>query len=364
MNNNINKITLTTKNDFEKAMERVYAWYNNEIIDRVPVQFSAANAQYNVESKENRTPQEWKEIWFDTERVVDSFIDSIKGCQFLGETFPIYWPNLGPDIYAAFYGGELTYGEVTSWSHPIVKDWSEISELKLDKKNKYFRKIEEMTQCAIEKCQGRYLVGYTDLHPSMDCVLAWRGMEQLCYDMIDTPDKVSELLEIASRDFYDIFDHFDNMLKSQGHISVTWLGVPSYGKFHVPSCDFATMMSPAQFDKFAMPYLLEQIKHMDHNVFHVDGSGVARHIDKILDMPEINGIQWVQGVGEDEPIMQWLDLIKKMQDAGKGIMVDLKLHELDEFIQEMSPRGIFLCIGESEPEVQKSIIKKLEKWKS
>ena len=45
-------------------------------------------------------------------------------------------------------------------------------------------------------------------------------------------------------------------------------------------------------------------------------------------------------------------------------MVDLKLHELDEFIEKMSPKGIFLCIGESEPEVQKSIIKKLEKWKS
>ncbi len=364
MKNYSNKITLTTKDDFDKAMDRIYAWYDNEIIDRVPVQFLAANAQYNVESKKNLNPEQWKQLWFDTELVVDSFIKSLEGQQFLGETFPVYWPNLGPDVYAAFYGGELTYGEITSWSHPIVKDLDNISKLKFDKNNKYFKKLEEMTQYAIDKCQGRYLVGYTDIHPSMDCVLAWRGMQQLCFDMMDNPDKVKELMEIASRDFYDIFDHFNNMLKSSGHISVTWLGLPSYGKFHVPSCDFSAMMSPAQFDELVLPYLCQQVKHMDHNVFHVDGRGVAVHLDKILGMPEINGIQWVQGVGEDEPIMQWIDLIKKMQSAGKGIMVDLKLDELDDFMQEFSPEGIFLCIGESDPEIQKSIIKKIEKWTS
>ena len=32
------------------------------------------------------------------------FLKSIEGRRFHGETFPVFFPNLGPDVYAAFYG--------------------------------------------------------------------------------------------------------------------------------------------------------------------------------------------------------------------------------------------------------------------
>ena len=60
---------------------------------------------------------------------------------------------------------------------------------------------------------------------------------------------------------------------------------------------------------------------MTHNIFHLDGKGVARHLDEILNVPEIQAIQWVQGAGADQPILPWLPLIKKIQTAGKGVVV-------------------------------------------
>ena len=82
---------------------------------------------------------------------------------------------------------------------------------------------------------------------------------------------------------------------------------------------------------------------MTHNVFHLDGKGMLRHLDRILDAPEIHAIQWVQGVGDDQPIMQWLPVIQKIQAAGKGIIVDLQLSEFEPFMANMDPRGLYLC---------------------
>lgn len=356
-------VELEGKPDFEMAMRRIYAWYAGEMLDRVPVRFMAHNAAYNLGPPEGQRPSaEAKKWWYDTERRVEEFIQSIEGKRFHGETFPIFEPNLGPDIYASFYGAELSFGEVTSWSHPVVQDWDDLEKLQLDMHNEYFTKIEDLMRCALAQCDGKFMVGYTDLHPSMDCALAWRGSEQLCMDLYDSPEQVKQLVDIASHDFQMIFDHFDALLKAHQQLSVCWMGIPSFGKFHVPSCDFSAMISTEHFVEFSLPALLREVKCATHNVYHVDGRGVARHIDHILAVPEINGIQWVQEMGAGRPIMQWVPLIKKIQASGKGVIVDLQVEELEPFLNAVDPKGIFLWVGTQDEAEQLAIIKRLEKW--
>jgi len=81
---------------------------------------------------------------------------------------------------------------------------------------------------------------------------------------------------------------------------------------------------------------------MTHNVFHLDGKGVAKNIDRLLELPEIQAIQWVQGMGTDTPIMQWIPLLKRIRAAGKSIVVDLALTELEDFIAAMPREGVLL----------------------
>jgi hypothetical protein len=243
--------------DFDMAMRRVYAWYENEIIDRPPVRFVAHNEflEAATEDISALSSAEKKAWWFDAETQVDLFVKSIEGRKFHGETFPVFFPNLGPDVYAAFYGAELEFGEVTSWSVPSLHDLEDMDRLKLDMNNVYWQKLEELTTCALEQCAGKFLVGYTDLHPGLDCVAAWRDPQQLCFDMIDNPDKVLELIELAIADFERIYDHFDALLKARNQLSVSWMGIPSYGRMHIPSCDFSTLISPRFFKQFGLPIL-------------------------------------------------------------------------------------------------------------
>lgn len=355
-------VELEQKPDFEKCMQRIYAWYNQEIIDRAPIRFAAHNAEYSeAHMLKSRSWPCLKDRWWDTAYQIELFEHHLKHSVYNAETFPIYWPNLGPEVYTAFYGVELEYKEVTSYSIPCVHDWSQLDSIKLDLNNSYFRKIEEMTYAALDRCKGKYLVGYTDLHPGIDCAAAFRDPQQLCMDFLLEPEEVKRLIEISSRDFQLIFDYFDAILKKHNQLSVAWMGIPSFGKMHIPSCDFASMISPEQFEEFVLDVIRKEIKPMSHNVFHLDGKGVAKHVDYILAMPEINAIQWVQGMGDDTPIMQWVPFIKKIQAAGKSVVVDLQLHELESFIAAMDPKGLLLCIA-ADPEIQTDIIKRVEKW--
>lgn len=349
---------------FEKAMERVYAWYENEIIDRPPVRFQAHNAILTqaTDNISNLSPEKKKEWWFNVELQVDLFMRSLEGRHFHAETFPVFSPNLGPDVYAAFYGAELEFGEITSWSKPLIEDWDDIEKIQFSKDNEYFQKLEELTEHALERCPGKFMVGYTDLHPGLDCVAAWRDPQQLCFDMIENPDKVKQLADLSMKDFHMIFDHFDAMLKAENQLSVSWLGVPSFGKMHIPSEDFITMISPDFYREFGLPLLEQEVQGIDHNVYHVDGKGVARHIDDILSVPNVDAIQWVQGVGNDYPIMQWVPFIKDLQSREIPVIVDLDRSELEAFMAEMDPEGLFLWIAAESEEEELAILKNIKTW--
>jgi hypothetical protein len=205
------------------------------------------------------------------------------------------------------------------------------------------------------------MVGYTDLHGSLDCVADWRDPQQLCLDIMDNPEKVRAAVRLANESFFPVFDHYDDVLKSHEQLSVTWMGIPSRGKIHIPSCDFSALVSTETFCKFYFPTLQREVRHMTHNIFHVDGVGVLRHLDHILSLPQIQAIQWVQGVGDDLPMLQWLHVIRRVQAAGKGVVVDLQLNELDPFIAAMKPDGLYLCIP-AEEKLQPEILRRLEKW--
>ena len=145
------------KPDFDMAMKRVEAWFANEMIDRPCVRFSEHNADFSgSHTMAGKTWPDLKARWFDAEFQVDFFIESIRGRTFLGETFPVFWPNLGPNVYAAFHDVDLEFGEVTSWIRHCIHEWSDLAKLKFNRENLYFKKIKELTDVALQKSEGRY----------------------------------------------------------------------------------------------------------------------------------------------------------------------------------------------------------------
>jgi hypothetical protein len=352
---------LESKPDFEMSMRRIYAWYDQAIIDRPPVRFTRHNAEYEIHAYVWKP--EWKELrdrWMDTEYQIEFFLKDIQNKRFHGETFPVFWPNLGPNFFAACYGVPLTFGEVTSWAEPDLKEYT--TPRRFNWQHEYMLKIVEMTQAALQICDGKFMVGYTDLHPGIDWLMAQRGSEQLCIDLYESPQAIKPYLQSVTQDFLALYDYFDAMLKAKNQLSVSWMNIPSFGKMHIPSCDFSTMISRRHFDEYIYSSLEQEMLHMTHNVFHVDGKGVARHLDRILELPNLQAIQWVQGMGEDMPILQWAPLIRRIQAAGKSVIFDIDLKELEPLIEALRPEGLLLCMSTENEEQELAVLKRVERW--
>ena len=93
---------LESKPDFTDAMKRIYAWYEQAIIDRAPVRFTRHNAEF--ETSEDIWKPQWRDLkdkWFDEEYQVDKYLRELKGKRVYGETFPVFFPNLGPLLRTA-----------------------------------------------------------------------------------------------------------------------------------------------------------------------------------------------------------------------------------------------------------------------
>jgi len=101
---------------------------------------------------------------------------------------------------------------------------------------------------------------------------------------------------------------------------------------------------------------------MTNNIFHVDGAGVAKHLEVILSVPEIHALQWVQGVGDNYPIMQWVPFIKKLRDRNMPVIVDLSLDDLNDFMDVMEPEGVFLWVATKNETEEIEVLKRIEKW--
>jgi hypothetical protein len=129
-------LELASKPDFAQAMQRIDAWFAQEVIDRPPVRFSRHNAEYELLDEMGAWPSQ-QARWYDAEHQIARFLRQIEGKTFHGETFPVFWPNLGPNFFAGLFGCRLEFSDVTSWAEPILHDYDQ--PVALDWQSEYLR---------------------------------------------------------------------------------------------------------------------------------------------------------------------------------------------------------------------------------
>jgi len=128
-----------------------------------------------------------------------------------------------------------------------------------------------------------------------------------------------------------------------------------------PSLPSRRLRCKPDFDEFCMPVIRREAELFRHNVFHMDGPGVARHVDSILTLPNLAAVQWAQGYGPNKPIMQWIPLIQTIQQAGKSVIVDLELDEIAPFMAKVDPTGVMLWVP-AEPKDQPEMLEMVNRW--
>jgi hypothetical protein len=74
------------------------------------------------------------------------------------------------------------------------------------------------------------------------------------------------------------------------------------------------------FEEFCLPDTVAACRRADHTLYHLDGPGALRHLERLLAIPELDCVQWIQGAGNPPP-SKWLDMLRGVQAAGKSVQV-------------------------------------------
>jgi hypothetical protein len=103
------------------------------------------------------------------------------------------------------------------------------------------------------------------------------------------------------------------------------------------------------FERFVMPDLVACCDHLDHAFYHLDGKGEIPHLDHLLSIDRLRGIQWIPGDGQPPP-HEWLDLLKRIRDGGKLCQVFVSPEGARTIVQNLGGEGFLLVINqETEP---------------
>jgi hypothetical protein len=353
----------TLKPDFETTYQRIEAFWRRTVIDRPVTMFTLFKPPEEQIPLPESNAQDSAGRWLDTEYQTELAAASLRNQLFLGDTLPIAWPNLGPEVFASFYGCPIHFGDYgTSWTDPILESWDEADRLQLDWDSPILRKLEEMTDALLEAGKDTFLVGMTDWHPGGDALAAFRDPQRLAMDLVEHTEAVLALLQRIETDYFAVYDHFYARLRQSGQPITSWTPLLYMGKYYIPSNDFSIMISKRLFDEVFLPGIRRECQFLDRSIYHLDGPGALRHLDSLLAIPELDAVQFVPGAG-NEVFSRWVEVYRKIQAAGKGIQVGCRFNELDAVMEALQPQGLFLSVsGVPDRPSAEAMLGRLERW--
>jgi hypothetical protein len=295
------------------------------------------------------------------EEIVDRYDFDLSRLRYFGDAFPCFWPNFGPGVLAAFLGAHIEVREETCWFHPDRHQEAGEIDFRFDPDNYWYRRVSDLCLAALDRWEGTVQVSMTDLGGNLDISSTFRPGERLLLDLYDRPEVIRWLTWKTHEAWWTYFDAFNTLLHPVNPGYTAWTPIFSDAPFYMLQCDFSVMISPEMFVEFAKPELAATCSRLDRPFYHLDGPGQLPHLDEILSIPDLKGVQWVPGAGAPD-IRSWPEVFRKIRDAGKLIQFFGNIEDLDAIVGQLGgPEGIMLVSWETD-KTEKEIEAALKKY--
>ncbi len=355
---------LKTKPDFENVKKRWNAFWVGEFVERPMICAETLKIESSepVNLLETRYWNPCVGKYNEQLELIDKWIDSTI---FMYDLIPFMSADHGPDQFAAWMGSHLKFSKnniATNWAQPTLENWESFLPVSLKKKNETWQSFLNYSALLKKRGQEKYIVGMADLHSQMDAFSALRHPDKLCMDLYDTPDLLKKGCEQARAMYPEVYER----IYSAGGMSaetgtIGWLPLWCEGKTAVVQCDFSVFLSNKMWKEFVLPGIREEIEFLDHCFYHLDGKQQLIHLDDLLKIEKLDGIQWVPGAGQPEMFSRhWRNLLKKILDAGKKIVVygNMDLDIIKDIHRDLGFENIVYDIhGQTQEEIEK-----IENW--
>jgi 5-methyltetrahydrofolate--homocysteine methyltransferase len=279
-----------------------------------------------------------------TERIVDRYDWELARRRFVADGFPSAWPNFGAGVLAALLGCRMKAGEETIWFEP--ESTVPISELDFTGQaageparpageparapaGAVHERILAFYRAAKEAWGGGVQLGMTDLGGTLDVLQSFLPSAQLALELYDNPDEVVRLTGEIHNAWWRHFEIYDATVHDTNPGYTAWTPLLSQRSYYMLQCDFAYLIGPDMFEQFVLPELTASCARLERPFYHLDGTGQLAHLDRILEIPSLAGVQWIPGEGSED-VRQWPEVYRKIRDAGKLI----------QLFADQSPAGV------------------------
>ena len=354
----------TYKSDIEACRQRVDAWWNHSIIDRAVVQITAPRD--NSEVYRGPETEDLHRYWTDPAIVIPRLEHALARTFFAGEAFPVMYPvsiNM-VSILNKFLGAPNRYvGRNTTWSEPIIEDWASRPKFDYNPESEWWKLSRALMQESIRFARDnalQYFVGIPDLNGPTEVLSGLRGAQLFAQDFYDNREFIKPALEEVNKAWLAYWRESIKITHQLGGYFFwmrIWSDLPAVDLQSDVSC----LLSPQMFDEYLLPFIDEQTKWVERTIYHLDGPDAIRHLDALLDLPRLTGIQWVQGAGE-KPTVEWIPLLKQIQDAGKLVYATCEKHEIGTIMEELKPEGLMLVTQCANEQEAGELLQKIESW--
>ena len=265
--------------------------------------------------------------------------------RFYGDAFPHHFVNFGPGIMAGFLGCRVYSVPETVWFEPSQETALEALAFPSEAPSPWWQRVGDWTRAAVELWEGKVQISHTDLGGNLDILASFRTTQGLLYDLYDAPERVEGLAQELTRLWLGYYDELDALIHPHCRGRVPWAPIWSAETCYMLQCDFAYMISPAMFERFVLPDLTACCDHLEHGFYHLDGPGQIVHLDLLLEMPRLRGVQWVPGSGSPPP-EEWPAVLKRIIEAGKLCQIYVTAQGALSIVKNLGGKGFMLSVSD------------------
>lgn len=347
---------------YRSALENYEKFWRHESIGRpiVSVRAPKSNAKF-------RDPVSLEEKWLDEEYVCARIKFQNENTYHTGDSTPSFLPNMGPGVLAACIGGSFELAPSTVWfdRHPIIDDMENIPPLRFDTESEMWQHIMRLQNRMLEEPDANVMI--VDIGGVLDIAASLRSTETLLYDLYDYPEEVKSLCSRITDMWIEAFDLQVANVSRSGLPYNNWHEIPSSLPWYPLQCDFCAMISPAQFEEFVLGDLVRLANHMPRSIYHLDGPDAVRHLDMLLDIDNLTGIQWQNGAGQPPYTDEcWFDMYRRIQDKKKNIVLRgvnaYNEPALERLVKSFDPAGFYMVINCRTPDDADRTLEKICAW--
>ena len=331
----------TWKQNLEETKKHYINWWNHKGIVLNMWEHFQEGVKPHADIHAPKPYRDLNQRWFDPEWRAEYLDWYVAHSSLMADMLPVANTQLGPGSLAAILGGVFEGGEDTIWIHP---DPNYTDDIKFDPQHPNWLLHKELLKACKAKAQGHYYVGMPDLMEGMDVLAAIKGTDKVLLDTVIQPEVLEHQMQQINDIYFKVFDELYDIIREGDEMAFCYFSSWAPGKMSKLQSDISTMISVDDYRRFVQPFIREQCQKIDYTLYHLDGVGAMHHLDALLEIKELNAIQWTPGVGEPQGgSPKWYDLYKKILAGGKSIMACwVTLDELRPLLDNIGGDGVHL----------------------